>query len=229
MKKTLLAATAILALSASAYAADLPSRTHAAVAPMATPPVFTWTGFYVGGSLGMLRDTQKVSDPNDWIAYNYKRSSDGGLFGLNAGYNWQRGALVLGLEADIAAATNSTSGNGAHTYSGKLKSLGTVRARVGYALDRALFYVTGGLAYGDVSNTAVGDGDAGAISRTSGWQTGWTLGAGMEYAVAPHWTVRAEALYVDLGKKTGNAGPYCSAVSFKNTDVVARVGVNYKF
>jgi len=101
--------------------------------------------------------------------------------------------------------------------SSKLDYFGTVRARLGYAFDRVLPYVTGGLAWGNNKITANG------VSQ-SNTSTGWTAGAGVEYALTNNWTARAEYLYMDLGKSgfqaVGDAGLTAST---------ARLGVNYKF
>jgi outer membrane immunogenic protein len=115
--------------------------------------------------------------------------------------------------------------------SSKLTSLGTVRGRIGYAFDRALLYATGGFAYGHVENKFNFPIDPNSTSglSTSGTRTGWTVGGGLEYAITNNWTVRAEGLYVDLGKST--SGPNCTGCrfGFKNTYALGRVGLNYKF
>jgi outer membrane immunogenic protein len=204
------------------------------------PAPFTWTGFYVGASGGFI--TQGTTATNiDTIFFPHGTTFDvsgtGGLFGINAGYNYQMGAIVLGLEADIALSTlNNTSSalnpNGdAFFTSSKLSSLGTVRARIGYAFDRTLLYATGGLAYGHVENAFNFPIDPNSTSglSTSGTRTGWTVGGGLEYAINNNWTVRAEGLYVDLGKST--SGPNCSGCrfGFKNTYGLGRIGLNFKF
>jgi outer membrane immunogenic protein len=101
---------------------------------------------------------------------------------------------------------------------------GTARGRLGVAVDRWMPYVTGGLAYGDVSASVTGNRGA---SET---QAGWALGAGIEYAFNGPWTARLEYLHIDLGdfacgRRCGTAGP--DNVSFRS-DMV-RAGLNYKF
>jgi outer membrane immunogenic protein len=235
LRNILMTSVALAVISGSAIAADLPAR---GMAPMPyAPPVFTWTGFYVGASAGYARTTTKSTD-YDYAIFGYGAtqhlSADGGIFGVDVGYNWQMGALVLGLEADIAGiASNSgsadTYGVGYGQLKSKMTSLGTVRGRLGYAVDRALFYVTGGYAAGQVKSAAnYYVNDPYYQFSSSKWQSGWTFGAGIEYAIAPNWTVRAEALYVDLGKKTAVNQCGCR-YGFKTTAIVARAGLNYKF
>lgn len=250
MRRIFLATTSIIAVSGMAFAADLPSR----LAPNVPPPVmqaFSWTGFYVGGSSGYLTGTSKVTDVNATTfgtipaavpGTTTTNKSSGGIYGVNAGYNFQTGHFVLGVEADygFTSAPKSTdflggglvpggAGVGGVTVATKVTSLGTVRGRLGVAFDRTLFYVTGGWAYGQVRDqvTAYADPTFTAMSRKS--RTGWTFGGGVEYAVTPNWTLRAEGLYVDLGKTSAVDANGVGLYKFKNTAVVTRVGLNYKF
>ena len=111
-----------------------------------------------------------------------------------------------------------------------------MRGRIGYGFDRALIFVTGGLAYGNAAapNVIVSLplGAFGVRTDKPGMQTGWTLGAGAEFAVTNNWSVKGEYLYVDLGTK---GVPYVNAalvpanIGEKTADHVARVGVNYRF
>lgn len=177
--------------------------------------------------------------------------------GAQLGYNWQMGQLVLGIEADF----NWINGNGNQSYTtilpvaavtpgpnyvtvnhGRSSNFwGTVRPRVGWAMDRMLIYATGGLAYADSSNSGsivltngVGQ-TIGAFTATNDSDNfGWTLGAGVEYAVTNNWTIKAEYLYVDLNRKTRtyvdpvNPGYYFTGTTGDRFHVV-RAGVNFKF
>jgi outer membrane immunogenic protein len=218
--------------------------TALSVAPFAAnaaPPVpFTWTGFYVGASGGFISQGTTATDLDAAVfpaGTTFGVSGTGGLFGVNAGYNYQMGAIVLGLEADIAGSTlNNTSTALKPTVdtfviSSKLRSLGTVRARIGYAFDRVLLYATGGFAYGNVQNAFNSPLDPNSTSglSTSGVRTGWTVGGGLEYALTNNWIVRVEGLYVDLGRST--SGLNCSGCrfGFRNTYGLGRVGLNFKF
>lgn len=210
------------------------------VAPFAAnaaPPVpFTWTGFYVGASAGFIHQGTTAIDL-DGMFFPAGTALDitgtGGLFGVNVGYNYQMGALVLGLEADIALSTLDNTSTALATAgpvfaSSKLRNLGTVRGRIGYAFDRALLYATGGFAYGNVWNKIQFPGDANPRASISGTRTGWTIGGGLEYAITNNWTVRAEGLYVDLGRSTSAPCTGCR-FGFKNTYGLGRIGLNFKF
>jgi outer membrane immunogenic protein len=157
----------------------------------------------------------------------------GGLIGGGGGYNLQFGQWVLGLETDYSWADIKGSSNGcgaafiSHTCSTRVDSLGTFRGRIGYALgtqETWLLYATGGLAYGELKGS-----DSLFNASGSKFRTGWTVGAGVETALAQHWTLKGEYLYVDLGHAVlFNIAPGVpETVSF--TGNIVRVGVNYKF
>jgi outer membrane immunogenic protein len=220
----------------AASAADLPSIKGPAVF---AAPIFTWTGFYVGGSLGYIQQNHTTTQLQGYYFNNGDKlpiTANGGLFSVNAGYNYQMGSIVLGVETDIGYSTTSAKNsyfNGSFTHSSKLSSLGTVRARLGYAVDRALFYATGGFAYAGIKDSLIAAGDNNVLSK-GGMRYGWAAGGGIEYAVTNNWTVRAEALYAKFNSKAGAATNVRGACSncrygFKNSAVVARAGVNYKF
>ena len=117
---------------------------------------------------------------------------------MTLGYNWQGAGSpwVFGLEGDLNwSDIKGSFANAACPFGCQIKSewLGTARGRVGYAIDRFMPYVTGGVAFGDVQRQPTGFAGAGDTN------VGWTLGAGIEGAIAPNWTAKAEYLYVDLG------------------------------
>jgi outer membrane immunogenic protein len=213
----------------AAQAADLPTRKEAP-APVFVPPPFTWTGFYIGLNAGGIwssgsrsvslfapaTETFLVSDFPGGLG-----SSNGGFIGGGqAGYNWQTGAFVLGVETDFQGTTLSrsrnivgptflgpTGTNDFFTANSKtsLDWLGTTRARVGFVAtpdNRLLIYGTGGVAYAG-GNTKFNffDSSTGAFWSTnpSSSRTGWTVGGGAEYAWTNNWTIRGEYLYVNLG------------------------------
>jgi outer membrane immunogenic protein len=216
--KALLAGVATLAIAASAQAADLPSR--AAPAPIiAAVPIFTWTGFYVGANAGYGWNTNDNNnsfyDPT--LGYFGGGSSDDGGFvgGGQVGYNYQVGQFVIGVEADIQYADIGGGGNNGYYagyyYGGNNGSdgwFGTVRARAGLAIDRALIYVTGGFAYGDMGGG--GNNNFYYGGSNDDVSTGWTLGGGLEYAIPANWfgssavTVGVEGLYVNLDSNSNN-------------------------
>lgn len=216
---------ALLAGSAvTANAADVLEPIPAApVAPMAMDPVtFDWTGIYVGGNIGYgfagddevgYRDVVQPSPGT--------LETDGFLGGLQAGYNYQIGSAVIGLEADIqyAGLEDRVSANG-NTAKGELDWYGTVRPRLGYAFDRTLVYGTGGLAYGSYDMTTT-------FGNSSETYVGWVVGGGVEHAFTDNLTAKVEYQYVDLGSDDVRLGGTVTTPSPNFHSV--RVGLNYKF
>lgn len=220
MRRVLFTTTCLLALTATgALAADLP-RGLPAKAPAYVPAYYSWTGFYLGINGGY------AWGDSDWDGFFNGTNVDGGLVGGTIGYNWQTGPWVFGLEGDIdwtnlrGSFVNATCPAGCETRN---NWLATVRGRLGYAFDRFMPYVTGGLAVGDIEANPVG------FPGVNDTQVGWTVGAGVEAAIAGNWTAKIEYLYVDLG----DVG--CSAVACgiaTNVDLranVVRAGVNLRF
>ena len=244
MKKLLLAgvAAATMLAAGSAFAADLPSRKYAPVAPVVVVPVFTWTGFYVGVNAGYGWNTNNNNNAFNYyapVASQYLwtgggSSNDGGFVGGGQiGYNYQIGQFVIGAEADIQYADMGGKNHFGYGNQG-MDWFGTVRARAGVAIDRALIYVTGGFAYGGGNN---GNGtyyNGAFISNSDSTTTGWTVGGGVEYAFTDNLTAKIEGLYVNLGNN-GNNSAYVwnNAYSGNNSDDtefgVVRAGLNYKF
>jgi outer membrane immunogenic protein len=221
MKRAFLALVGLAALTGTAAAADLPPRPAPAPyykAPVVAP-VYNWTGFYIGinGGGGFGR--------SDWDSTGGFNTS-GGLVGGTIGYNYQAGQAVFGLEGDIDWANiNGTTNNACPTGCKTSDDwISTIRGRLGYAADRFMPFVTGGAAFGDIKATSPGF--AGATNTNAGW----TIGGGLEFAVAQNWTIKAEYLYVDLGKF--NCGLSCGAAVSDNvsfTTNLVRAGVNYRF
>jgi len=219
MKRLFLAAVALVALAGPASAADLPpGPTPYYKAPAFVPPLYTWSGFYLGvnggGGLG----------GSAWDTTNAFNIS-GGLVGGTIGYNYQFGHAVVGAEGDIdwSGIKGSTSGGCPAGCSTGDSWLSTVRGRLGYAADRFMPFVTGGAAFGNINASTPG------LAGGSSTNAGWTIGAGLEFAIAGNWTAKAEYLYVNLGKF--NCGLNCGAVSDNvsfSTNLI-RGGINYRF
>lgn len=224
MKRVFLACAGVLALGGAAAAADLPPATGPVPyykAP-AYAPAYNWSGFYLGinGGGGWGR--------SDWTTTG-NFSTSGGLVGGTLGYNYQINQVVLGIEGDIDWANINGSVTSARCPSttGVCTTddnwLATVRGRLGYAAGRFMPYITGGLALGDISASGPG------LTGTDTTNAGWTLGGGIEFAIAGHWTAKAEYLYVDLGQVA--CGLSCGAatqnVSWRAN--IGRLGINYRF
>ena len=220
MKRMFFAIAGLAAMMGTAAAADLPRPAPQPYykAPVVAPP-FSWTGFYIGlnGGGAFGRST--------WDSTGSFNTS-GGLVGGTLGYNYQYGQAVFGVEGDVDWASISGNTNTACVLGCKTSDhwLSTVRGRLGYAADRFMPYVTGGLAIGDIRATTP------AFAGATNTQAGWTVGAGLEFAVWQNWSLKAEYLYVDLGKF--NCGVSCGLPVTNNvsfTANVVRAGVNYHF
>jgi outer membrane immunogenic protein len=244
MKKyqiALLAASILAGATTVASAADL-GRYEGGSMKDSYVPAFSWTGFYLGGHLGGAWGDLDVTDKDAYGANanpgDHTKVEPNGVFGgVTLGYNWQRGSLVIGLEGDLgymglddnALLTGTASGTRVGVDSG-LYGDGTVR--LGVTSGRALFYAKGGVAFfnGENSFSTV----TGSYSSHTSTETfvGWTAGGGVEYALSPAWSLKAEYQYFDFGKEDStvfNAGntPY----QFTNdlTAQTVKAGLNYKF
>ncbi len=223
MKRVLLSTAAMAALIGSAAAADLPRRAEQVTKAPAyqAVPIYNWTGLYIGinGGGGWGRSSF------DGVPGTGSFNVSGGLVGGTLGYNWQVGQAVWGLETDLDWSNiRGSAPCGVTSCETRNSWLGTVRGRLGYAADRWMPYITGGLAYGDIRASVPGF--AGANTT----KAGWTLGGGLEFALAGNWTAKAEYLYVDLGKF--DCGTACGAPAPDNVRFnshIVRAGLNYRF
>lgn len=228
MKKSILACvgTVMLLAFSPALAADFPVK---GIPAPYVAPYYSWTGFYVGLNAGYTWGTSSHEfSPVGTSTGDYDVS--GWLLGGTLGYNWQLGAFVFGAEADIA--WSDTDGrracpNPAFSCGTENTWLGTGRGRIGYAFDRWLPYFTAGAAFGDVKATIK---PAAGFPGAHETRFGWTIGGGVEFALWGSWTMKAEYLYVDLGRFDCGSG--CTAAGSDNVKFktnIARAGVNYRF
>jgi outer membrane immunogenic protein len=267
MKKLLLGLIVAIAAVAPAAAADLPARAYTK-APAYLDPASNWTGFYVGlnagGAWGRSDATTTTISPAGGffattspaaiaIAGAQRINNSGFTGGLTAGYNWQASNFVFGLESDFDyfGLKGSSRSSGIYpccvafgfTVNSSMSSdwLITLRPRVGITTHNWLFYVTGGLAVANLkgnftfTETNIGGTESASISST---KAGWTVGAGTEYALPKGWSVKAEYLYVDLGRETTTStnfgapgAPFPINVFTHSVDLrsnIVRVGLNYK-
>jgi outer membrane immunogenic protein len=225
MYKVLTAAAALAFVASSALAADLPTMKAPPAPAFIPPPLFTWTGFYVGlnggGAWGSMRGASNglLADPN------------GGMIGGTVGYNYQISQFVVGYEGDV----DLVGGNwlsGKHTNAAGAIStvrvddgLVTERLRVGYSFDRALVFLTGGYAGADV-DAAVVDPIRGALASEN-WSNGYVLGGGLEYAFTNNISAKAEYLFAGFGSHHYFSGADATNGSLDLS--MFRVGVNYRF
>lgn len=236
MKKAISAFALLAVLAAgAAQAADLPSRKGPPPAYV-PPPVFSWTGFYVGLNLG--GGWQDRSSSNVWGG-----GGGGGAGGIvgggQIGYNYQFSPMfVVGAEADFQGTSIGSGGNNNNLWlffgpgfgpvdTARINWFGTVRGRVGLSLfsPMLLFYGTGGFAYGEVQRNSF-------WNNNSTVQTGWTAGGGVEWAFLPNWSAKAEYLYTDLSGGNNNGFNFGLGLNNVNNHTrfhTIRAGVNYHF
>lgn len=207
MKRLVVGAAALVAAgwSASAKAADLNYGQRAPYTVNQPLNAYSWAGPYLGGNIGY-----------EWGSVDNNPSKPSGFVGgVQAGYNFQNGPWVFGVEGDIQA-TGADDTFAPWKFSNPW--FGTLRGRAGYAFSNVLFYGTAGLAFGELRG------------QTFGWTeshttAGWTIGAGAEVGLAPNWSVKLEYLYIDLSTSqfaiTGVSNGYSASV--------VRAGVNYRF
>ncbi len=214
MKKFLLGSVTLVALTAggSANAADMP-------APSAPPPIWNWTGGYIGGHVGAQAGRTDFSDPYGPAIFGDYVRTPGFLAGGQVGYNWQAqgSPWVYGIEADASwitsNGTNTCFAVSTHFLSSDCKvhpdAAATLTGRIGRAFGadgRTLVYAKGGLAF--VHNNVdiqvggnAGDGNGGPIgiapaTSTSTWRVGGTVGGGIEHALTPAWSFKVEYDYL---------------------------------
>jgi outer membrane immunogenic protein len=232
MKKLLLGGLVLGAIAAplAANAADL-ARPAVPVYKAPPPfPVTTWTGFYLGGYGGGGLGFSRVDYPTFGTSTG-DFSTSGGMAGGTAGFNWQAGAFVFGVEGDGGWAGFSGSSAcpfpaGAFTCTARDSWLSSLRGRVGWAVGPSLLlYGTGGAAFGDVQYATNIPGFPGATSD----RTGWTAGAGLEWMFAPNWSAKLEYMHYDLGT-LGCSAVTCGTTTFERFAVdTGKVGINYHF
>jgi outer membrane immunogenic protein len=130
---------------------------------------------------------------------------------------------VFGLQGDISGAgLEGKTTSGAFTYKNEATWLASVTGRVGFTVDRALFYVKGGAAWTDLDSEVLN------VTKKSDTRDGWTIGGGLEYAFAPNWSAFVEYDYYDFGDK--NTTFPNGGIAKVDTDVnVVKLGVNYRF
>jgi outer membrane immunogenic protein len=234
LKKLLVAVvTAAAFCGAPALAADMAVKAP----PPAPAPGYSWTGFYVGGTLGYSSGRDPATDN-----FSGSTTSDtgtiapaGAVGGVEAGYNWQMSRWFLGLEADWQATGQDNSfcldcfpepGRG---IAQKLPWFATVRGRLGYAVGPALVYATGGAAFADVRTTINCCFDGTSVNFNDS-KTGWTAGGGIEAALVGNWTAKLEYLYLDLGSTSDTiTSPSTVTGTTHVHDNIFRFGLNYRF
>jgi outer membrane immunogenic protein len=220
VRRIVIGAAFACGLVGQGLAADLPPpapppRAPAAYVPTVTP-IYNWGGVYLGLNGGFAFANTWWNDPAVWTG-NGPFSMDGWQFGGTLGANYQWGHFVAGIEGD----GDWTKQRGTVSQS---FWLATGRARAGYAVDRLLFYGTGGVA---VIDRAVSAG--GAWPSVTGTQAGWVAGAGIEWAFLENWTGKVEYLHVEPSAQSCPTTSCGMPTSVPLEEDILRVGINYKF
>ena len=226
---------AVFATSVTAHAADI-APTPVYKAPVTVSDIVNWTGFYVGGNAGGtwadFSSRFDIAASRATAASTLPFNGDANTFigGAQAGYNWQLGQWVIGVEGDADARSlrrRVTLGTGTlpaifvpgDSFQDKAGWQASARLRVGYAWDRWLVYVTGGAAFTElkVSTDFIASGlfPASVVSR-SRTLTGATVGGGVEYAISRNLSFGVEGRYTDYGGSNAALG----TIGVFNTDPV---------
>ena len=232
---TLLAAAIGLAAS-QASAADLPRKAPAYIPP--APPPVTWTGCYIGGNVGGAFGDASASFPGGEVSTDGSGFAGGGQIGCDYQFS---GGWVVGIRNMYDWTSNKRSGTvpvGIGPLGGAVVNFNnqwfdTLTARLGYSWGPAwLLYFQGGGAWShtstDVTLATI------PLGQTSKTRSGWTIGGGVEWMFAPHWSAFLEGNYMDVGSNnfTTFAGP-CGgagcAINTNATTTTVLVGVNYRF
>lgn len=262
IRKLLLSSVAIAAVTSSAFAADLPSRRAPPVYVPPPVPLFSWTGFYIGGDAGYAfgRDSvRQVAAPlgaGPDVFYN-TGTPNGTTGGAHIGYNFSTQSLpilgqfagglssipfiggfggaggVVGVEGDVQGTDYRSSQTfGAFTGTTRNEINGSARGRIGIAVDRALFFATGGAAFAQFQNTYAAPALTGGYQNLTHTKVGYTVGGGIEYAITTQFSLRGEYRYTDYGRYTDvPLTPLGVGSTFVHHDTVQRVtvGFSYKF
>ena len=249
MKRILLttASLGVLVLLTPAFGADLPY----AKAPALAQPVYDWTGVYVGGFGGGGFGNHNINNATGqavpFADFSANYASQGGLAGGEAGYNWQSGNYIVGVESDLFWA--GIRGNDAAQFNnGNFAGVtavdadnwrwgGTLRVRGGFTIDRWLMFFTGGYAFGDIQHTNTPPAGSGLpVDRFNVTANGLTAGAGFAYAITNNVSAKFEYRYYNFmgynrpgsaptGLTANGQLPYTTNSSFS----VVSVGLDFKF
>jgi outer membrane immunogenic protein len=236
MKRILLTTVSlgVLGVLSPALGADLPY----AKAPVVAPQVYDWTGFYVGGFGGGGLGNHNYNNalgPAGFANFTANYNSTGTIGGGEAGYNWQSGSVLVGIEGD--GFWSGIKGNDATTQQlgvidqSNLRWGGTLRARGGVTVDRLLLFFTGGWAYGDILHTSTAAGFP--VDQFSNHQSGLTAGGGIAYAITNNVIGKIEYRYYDLGRYNRVGNPLTPngqlPYTVDNTYSVVTLGLDFKF
>ncbi|QIG48732.1 porin family protein [Nordella sp. HKS 07] len=226
MRRLLLVAGLIVGLSGVSLAADV-------VEPM--PAAYDWTGVYVGGQVGWQWFEGDISDP----ATNRFGSVDDDdfVYGGHIGANYQIDSIVLGIEGDIEGTNISASSSEPDLIDvaaeADIDLQGSIRARLGWAIDNILIYATGGYAWADADFDYKFPSIGGVTSSFSETLDGWTVGGGLEWGW-DQWSTRIEYRYTEYDDESGDITECCAPPPSEQlwddmSTQSLRLGITYRF
>ena len=240
---TTAALSVLLATLMAANAAEVPPYARPVAPPVYLPPPFTWTGFYIGPNLGGAWSQANLTDT--LLGLSLDNVNDKGAFiaGGQLGFNYQFGNFVLGVEGDFDGVANTKNasdlvgpGIGTILVTSNNSWIATLAGRFGVTNGYWLFYgkAGGGWVGNDdftITNTATGASITGSNNNTN---SGWLVGAGIEWAFAPNWSLKIEYDYLGLNSQTFTvpAGLFLAGDTFTTSNPnfqIVKVGVNYLF
>jgi len=242
--RTIVTALLILAAGAGATsAADL--RPVPVRAPPQVQAGYNWTGFYLGVNVGggWSNANSEFSTAGFPSFASVDNHMTGVIAGGQAGYNWQSGAWVFGVEADFqysgmkggisAPCPPGICAGLAASFDHDMPWFGTARGRFGYASAGWLIYATGGYAYTRLESNAFASAGGLAVDiQRDESRHGWTAGGGIEVAFARNWSAKVEYLFMDFGTRDGSwmltGLPTITDSTHLQSNIV-RGGVNYRF
>jgi outer membrane immunogenic protein len=221
MRSSFVAASILLLSAATAHAADLFIPMEPAPAPVYVDDSYDWSGVYFGVQAG----GQAVNFESE-----YGQPGSGALAGIHAGAQTQSGNWVYGVEGDVEYSSFNTIVECGNAYcQTKIDLQGSLRGRVGYAIDSLLLYGTAGLAVARLETNWL-DNDNQAVSNVdSAIRYGWTVGAGAEVALAENVLGRLEYRYTDLGARDQEYAFGDVTEDMHVTTHALRAGVSFKF
>lgn len=209
--KLIIAMVAIASLSSVAMADGYEGPSGKGFAP---PPVYSWSGFYVGGHAGLATGDTQGRVPTGIIGtITTDYDMDGGIYGGYVGYNYQKGAWVFGIEGTYSDADvqGDTTVLAIFNVDRDLDWLATIEGRIGYAFGRSMVYARGGWAWGKLETNVSVPGIPGLFPgfSFSGDDThdGWTAGFGFEHAIGHAVIARVEYSHIDLDTENHALGP----------------------
>ena len=220
-----------LAATAPANAGDLgaPSYGYGKAPPAGLGPIFSWTGFYLGGHVGGGFSSNEVL--NGLVTGN--NSNARLLGGVQAGFDYQFAPnWVAGIEGQYSwlGSKDGIIFPGGFVYTNARPAIGSLTARVGYAFGAAMVYVKGGYAFADNRESLTLGGTPVAFAFDTTHRDGYTIGTGVEYMFAPNWSGKVEYQYYDFGSSKFTApAAFVPLGAFRNDEHSLKAGVNYHF